>query len=154
LKVKTLYQKNEKREIYMGAYDEFTKMTPAEKAVVAAMAVQDPVKVYILKESKQTAFNEATRRFGHNGHNDSSDAFRHCFWSAILTRDIGIMWTKLFTDAHESVDGQPADEKAMDLHNNGVGMDIGFWSLFNSNLTISNKCFNALQEGKLTVLNR
>jgi hypothetical protein len=137
----------------MGAYEEFTELTPAEKAVIAAMAATTPVSLIFLQNSKKKSYNEATKRFGFNGHNDRSDAFRHCFWSATLTREIGIIWTKLFTDAHETKEGQPAAEKEMDLHNNGVGMNIGFFSPFwDSDSVVSDKCFNALNEGKLKVI--
>lgn len=139
----------------MGVYDQWSNMTPAEKAVIAAMA-SNPVtapKILIIKLSKDNAFNETTRRFGHNGHNDKSDAFRHCFWSATLSRDIGFYWAKAFTTAHESNPGQPVDEKEMDLHNNSVGLDIGFYYFIpDSDSALSNQCFKALQDGKLTVI--
>ncbi|MBK7708626.1 MAG: hypothetical protein IPJ30_23425 [Acidobacteria bacterium] len=87
------------------------------------------------------------------GHNDRSDAFRHCFWSAILSRDIGYYWAKSFTTAHESNPGQPPEEKEMDLHNNSVGLNIGFY--YSSRLEHGadrDKCFKALQNGELKVL--
>lgn len=140
----------------MGLYDQWSHLTPAEKAVIAAMAANPltAVKIPFIKLSKDTAFNETTRRFGRNGHNDKSDAFRHCFWSAILSRDIGFYWAKAFTTAHESAPGQPPEEMEMDLHNNAVGLDIGFFLFIpDSNPTISDKCFKALQNGELKVLN-
>lgn len=138
----------------MGVYDSFNELTPAEKAVIAALAVKNPAGVLAIKNSKTTAFNETTRRFGYNGHNDKSDAFRHCFWSAILSRDIGFYWAKAFTSAHETKPGQPTDEKAMDLHNNSVGLDIGFFYFIpDSNVALSEMCYKALLDGKLTVLN-
>lgn len=139
----------------MGAYDQWKKMTPAEQAVIAWLA-SNPLtawKVLVIKASKDKAFNETTRRFGFNGHNDRSDAFRHCFWSATLSRDIGLLTAKMFTDAHETNPGQPADEKEMDLHNNSVGMKIGTFFFFpDSDTSLSEKCFNALQGGELKVL--
>jgi hypothetical protein len=138
----------------MGAYEQWNKLTPAEKAVIAAMAATDPVKVALVKASKDKAFNETINRFGFNGHNDQSDAFRHCFWSASLSRDIGYFWAKAFTDAHETSPGQPADEKAMDLHNNSVGLSIGFYYFIpDSDKSLSEKCYKALQNGELKVLN-
>lgn len=134
----------------MGAYDEWKRLTPAEKAVLAAMG---PANALLVKASKTTAFNETEKRFGFNGHNDRSDAFRHCFWSAILARNIGVWWAKAFTDAHETSPGQPADEKVMDLHNNGVGLKIGmFYFIPDSNETLSEKCYKALLSGELKVL--
>lgn len=139
----------------MGAYEQWGKLTPAEKAVIASMA-SNPLTVHkipLIKMSKDTAFNETTARFGYNGHNDRSDAFRHCFWSAILSRDIGYYWAKLFTDAHETKPDQPAEEKEMDLHNNSVGLKLGFYYFIpDSDASLSDKCFKALQNGELKVL--
>ena len=53
-------------------------------------------------KSRDIAYSETTKRFGHNGRNDKSYAFRHCFWSATLSRDIGYKNALEFTNAHES----------------------------------------------------
>ena len=57
-----------------------------------------------------TAFAETQRRVGIDGHNDKSDAFRHCFWSAILSRELGFMNALEFTTAHESSPTNPPNE--------------------------------------------
>jgi hypothetical protein len=134
----------------MGAYEQFNKLTPAEKAVLAWLTSQNPLAPLIIKNSKEAAFAETTNRFGFNGHNDQSDAFRHCFWSSMLARDLGLFGAKAFTDAHESDPTNPAGEKAMDLHNNSVGLKIGFYYFIpDSNTALSDKCFKALQNGEL-----
>jgi len=139
----------------MGMYEQWSNLTPAEKAVIAAMA-SNPLtatKIPFIKLSKDTAFNETTRRFGFNGRNDESDAFRHCFWSSVLSRDIGYFWAKAFTDAHETNPNNPPDEKEMDLHNNSVGLKIGFFYFIpDSNGSLSDKCYKALQNGELKVI--
>ena len=139
----------------MGVYEQFSNLTPAEKAVIASMAANPitAVKIPFIKLSKDTAFSETTRRFGFNGRNDQSDAFRHCFWSSVLSRDIGYFWAKAFTDAHETNPDNPANEKEMDLHNNSVGLKIGFYYFIpDSNSSLSDKCYKALQNGELKVL--
>ena len=140
----------------MGAYEQWQHLTPAEKAVIAAM-LSNPLtapKVPLIKMSKDTAFNETVRRFGRNGRNDRTDAFRHCFWSSVLSRDIGYYWAKLFTDAHETNPDNPPDEKEMDLHNNSVGLKIGFYYFIpDSNTSLSDKCNKALENGELKVIN-
>jgi hypothetical protein len=40
-------------------------------------------------------------------------------------RDQGKELAKQFGDAHEDFDGNPPAEKTMDIHNNGVGYEIG-----------------------------
>ena len=140
----------------MGAYEQRSNLTPAEKAVIAAMAANPATvgKIPLIKLSKDTAFNETVRRFGRNGRNDRTDAFRHCFWSSVLSRDIGYFWAKAFTDAHETNPDNPPDEKEMDLHNNSVGLKIGFFYFIpDSNTNLSDKCFKALENGELKVIN-
>ncbi len=165
----------------MGVYDQFTKLTPAEQAYIAA----NPDHALTIRNSKDTAFNETKRRFGKNGHNDKSDAFRHCFWSAILARDLGYKNALHFTTAHESDPANPPGEKTMDLHNNGVGLAIGklytdlapvslplplrlmtaitpraavgdsvtsIERLLTTDSALSDKCYQALLDGKLKVL--
>lgn len=96
-------------------------LTPAEKSFIKTY----PQYALTIKSSKKKAFEETKRKFGRNGHNDISDAFRHCFWSAILARDIGEIQAKRFTDAHEDRSRQPIAEKMMDLHNNKIGIEVG-----------------------------
>ncbi len=58
---------------------------------------------------------------GDDGHRD---AFRHAFWSALLTLRYGAEWTEAFTNAHEGGIGNPAAKEAMDLYNNSQGIGI------------------------------
>lgn len=138
------------------SYDQWTRLTTAEKLYLIAYPLHAP----IIKASKDTAYNETKKRFGKNGRNDRSDAFRHCFWSAILSRDISYMNALAFTTAHESRHDNDPEEKKMDLHNNKVGLKIGkqfyvapaFGRLFSSDNEISNKCLATLEAGKLKVI--
>ena len=102
-------------------YDQYKHLTLEEQRYIKS----HPQHAWSIKESKEIAFEETKKRFGMNGKNDRSDAFRHCFWSAILSRDLGYDAALKFTNAHESDPRNPADEKAMDLHNNAVGLSIG-----------------------------
>ena len=79
-------------------YDQFKQLTPQEQNYLKA----HPHHAFSIKQSKETAFEETKRRFGFNGRNDKSDAFRHCFWSALLAREIGYTNALQFTTAHES----------------------------------------------------
>ena len=59
----------------------------------------------------------------------------------------------MFSDAHETKLGQPLAEKEMDLHNNSVGLQIGFFYFIpDSNKALSDKCYKALQNGELKVI--
>ncbi|WP_152541260.1 DUF6973 domain-containing protein [Kallotenue papyrolyticum] len=75
----------------------------------------------------QTAFAEAQRQFpGSTLHNDAGDAFRHCYWSALMAIYFDSPSTaKTFGDLHEDHPNNPPAEKAMDLFNNEKGRAIG-----------------------------
>jgi len=103
-----------------------------------------------IKESKEAAYVETRRRFGRNGQNDYSDAFRHCFWSALLSRDIGYAAALRFTTAHESSPTNDPAEREMDLHNNAVGLKIG--RAKGSNQILSHRCMAALNARQLKVI--
>ncbi len=128
------------------AYDQFKQLTPQEQQYITA----HPHHVFAIKSSKEAAFQETKKRFGFNGRNDKSDAFRHCFWSAVLAREIGYAGALQFTTAHESSPLNPKDEKEMDLHNNEVGLSIGRTG--GSDQALSQRCMAALIAGQLKVL--
>lgn len=127
-------------------YDQFNKLTPQEQSYIK----RHPHHAFSIKEAKELAFKETVKRFGKNGHNDRSDAFRHCFWSALLASEIGYSGALNFTTAHESSPTNDPREKEMDLHNNHVGLNIGRTP--SSSQTLSIQCMTALAAGKLKVL--
>ena len=51
-----------------------------------------------------------------------ADAFRHCYWSALMTWDLGASFAKSIGDAHEYFRGNM--DSAMDLWNNFIGRRI------------------------------
>lgn len=124
----------------------YYNLTEGEKAYVKS----HPWNAAQIAWDKEKAFDETVRRFARNGHNDASDAFRHCFWSALLARDIGEADAKVFTDLHESSPMNPVLEKSMDLHNNRVGISIG--KNGGEDGYLSDQCYKALLQGKLRVI--
>ncbi|MFF4951939.1 DUF6973 domain-containing protein [Streptomyces chattanoogensis] len=71
------------------------------------------------------ALAEAQRRYsGSSLHNGRGDAFRHAYWNARMTKDMGAGTAKGFADRHEQTPGQPAIEKKMDLFNNDKGRSL------------------------------
>ncbi|VAW87559.1 hypothetical protein MNBD_GAMMA18-2198 [hydrothermal vent metagenome] len=127
-------------------YNQYKNLTPQEQQYIRL----HPHHVFAIKESKEIAFAETRKRFGQNGRNDRSDAFRHCFWSAMLARDLGYQNALQFTNAHESDPRNPPQEKAMDLHNNSVGLSIGRVGGHNNQL--SSRCMAALLNRQLKVI--
>lgn len=122
-----------------------TGLTPAEKLYLLTHFWQ----VSTIKEDADKALAEARRRFSTGQHNGPADAFRHCYWSSMLARDIGPENAKSFTDAHEAYSDNPPDEKAMDLHNNSVGIGIGKANPTDSDQMLADRCQQALTDGKL-----
>lgn len=72
------------------------------------------------------ALAEAARLFPKSLHNGRGDAFRHCYWSARMTSDLGASEALGFGDRNEDFDGNPVLEKNMDLRNNTIGRDLAW----------------------------
>lgn len=134
----------------MGIYDKYKHLKKAEKEFLWS----HPLAAADFNSNASTALEEAQKRFSSATlHNGSGDAFRHCFWSAMNVRDQGKDLAKMFGDAHEDFDGNPPDEKAMDLHNNGVGFGIGASSPGASDRHLAVLCVQAWSAGKLVQMN-
>jgi hypothetical protein len=132
-----------KRSMSSSAYDQWTRLNRQERAYL----ITHPHHVTRIRNSRDKAFRETDARFSRNGHNDRSDAFRHCFWSSLLARDIGFDNALTFTTAHESHSSNPPNERSMDLHNNSIGLSLGRQG--GSDAELSQRCFDALQGGRL-----
>ena len=126
----------------------FSGLTPAEKLYL----ITHPHHIFTIKENADKALAEARSRYpGAQLHNGNGDAFRHCYWSALLGRDIGADNAKTFTTAHEGYSANPEGERAMDLHNNGVGIGIGAANSSSTDAELANLCAVALANGKLMI---
>jgi len=124
----------------------FTGLTPREKLFLAS----HPHLVGTIRHDAEKALAEARRQFPGGGqHNGPADAFRHCYWSALLARDIGPDNALSFTNAHEAYGSNPAGEKAMDLHNNGVGVGIGGANPSATDDDLIQACRDAIDAGQL-----
>jgi hypothetical protein len=126
-------------------YDRWKALTDKEREFILA----NPFSVGTIQDDVNKALAEAQRRYPGTVHNGEGDAFRHCYWSALLTRDVGAANAKAFTDAHEDKAGNPAGEKAMDLHNNGVGIDVGKANPKASDSVMADRCADMLKMGRL-----
>ena len=70
--------------------------------------------------------NERAAMLGGGVANGPADAFRHAFWSAMNARDVGPELAREFGNLHEQGGNIDPAEREMDLHNNEVGIQIGF----------------------------
>ncbi|MBK9736032.1 MAG: hypothetical protein IPO92_14170 [Saprospiraceae bacterium] len=84
----------------------------------------DAVK-FSLFASKSIAEKWTKLKFGYNGRNDCSDAFRHAMFNANNAFYLGADVAKEFGDAHECANTADLNfEVVMDLHNNAKGISI------------------------------
>ncbi|MFH0947637.1 MAG: hypothetical protein V1833_01380 [Elusimicrobiota bacterium] len=76
-------------------------------------------------KNKTNAFNRTYKEFGYSKDDDTSNAFLHAYWNAIMTRDVGYDFAKEIADNHE-LNREPDNEASieMDLWNNSIGRDI------------------------------
>jgi hypothetical protein len=59
-------------------------------------------------------------------HNGIGDAFRHCYWNALMTISVGRNSAKKIADLHEDNNPTgPIGEREMDLKNNEIGRQVG-----------------------------
>ena len=81
-------------------------------------------------------------------HNGIGDAFRHCYWNALMTLSIGRNQAKKVADLHEDNNPTgPIGERQMDLKNNEIGRQVG-----NESKTVDEarlKCAEHVQTGFL-----
>ena len=97
----------------------YNNLTDAEKAFVRKY----PAVAARLYFTKKKAEAEAEKRYPYSLTGGEGDAFRHAYWSALMTRAAGPKLAKKIGDAHE--DFPHNEDRDMDLHNNQVGREIG-----------------------------
>jgi RHS repeat-associated protein len=106
-------------------YDKWNRLNRQEKNII----LLDPqfYKAKTIEKNAGKAFEMTKATFGHQGKGDESDAFRHAFWMATNTQEVGERFSQKWGDAHEY--STPVDEVStdlyMDIHNNDVGVEIG-----------------------------
>jgi hypothetical protein len=110
-----------------------------------------------ISEHADIALSTAGQLFAQDTlHNGKGDAFRHCYWNARMTIDIGKGDAKTIGDNHEDGSNGPEREKTMDRANNASGRDIGQNAVGGSkNAKYDDakiKCQNAANSGRLVTL--
>ncbi|TBL65447.1 DUF6973 domain-containing protein [Hafnia alvei] len=91
----------------MGLLQQFEMLSESEKLFVAS----NPYSAPVIRFSADEATQKTIQIFGHNGHNDMSDAFRHCYFAALLSRDLGYYDALDYLNAHERFPNNPREEK-------------------------------------------
>ena len=104
---------------------------------------------------RDTALGAAQDRFP-NGDllNDPGDAFRHAYWSAVMTYAYGAEFASAFSTAHEtgySTASDASEQTFMDLYNNNIGITIALENPGISNEELLDLILQALTSGQLVV---
>ncbi|MBC9798502.1 DUF6973 domain-containing protein [Sinomicrobium weinanense] len=130
-------------------YNVWNNVTQTERDLVKS----NPVKGYKIFKNREIATFMTVNKFNRNGRNDKSDAFRHAFYQAINTRDVGISFTGQFADAHESeVPSNLNLEKKMDLYNNEVGIMFAASNPDMTNQGFADAIYQKILDGELRYL--
>jgi hypothetical protein len=135
----------------------FARLSPEEITVLES---HDGNELFAMWLMQNAASDAAEKRFPDDVNgiwNDPGDAFRHAYWNALITREYGEEFASDFTTAHEteaSNDFDAREQSFMDLHNNGVGINIAISNPNISDEELQNKIFEALKAGKLYVWDR
>lgn len=141
--------------------EEYRELNPAERELVNS-SPSTATATAIISDTRKAA-DEVTRRFYGNLDDDgTSNAFRHCYWSGLMTHLTGRDFAKLWGDAHERYQQNPSGvwrrtppkspKVAMDLYNNDVGREVG--TRARDFQDIATFCRSLEQSGKLRVLKR
>lgn len=89
------------------------------------MILRNPFSALKIRINKANAENITVTKYGYNGHNDKSDAFRHAYFQAINARACDETIARQFSNAHEETTPTALLlEKQMDLHNNDIGFAV------------------------------
>lgn len=124
LEMRKEYLKNELgldvKTVSLDPFYEVCKLNEQELELV----LKYPFDAIKIRDNAKFVRDVVVEAYGFNGHNDVTDAFRHCFFAALNSITCGTILANRFGDAHEAEPGQPLIEKQMDLYNNSVGYDI------------------------------
>lgn len=142
-KVSSNYENLFKLNIFIqDPYNVWKRLSEEEKSLIKSF----PTEAYQIFKNRPIAEQETRKRYGRNGLNDKSDAFRHCFFNAKNAFKVGRFMAEKFSDAHESeTPTRWVKEKEMDIHNNKIGLNF----VFSHNRSISNSDLSSEVQKKI-----
>lgn len=111
--------------------------------------VRHPLDAWTANTLADQATAETMKRYPNDPdkfHNDEADAFRHAYWSYLMTKAFGAERAKQFGDGHEISGRDPSGETYMDLYNNQVGRDL---AASGGNADAGDVIQNAIRNGRL-----
>jgi hypothetical protein len=137
-------------------YDKWNKLTDCEKDFFKS----NPQHLYTARGNKAEAEKVAWERFGNcntpNGRpmlNTIGDAYRHAYFAALNTHNMGHTNAKSLGDAHEcDTPSNKLDQKQMDLHNNAWGYHYGSTISTITESQFYTTFMNAFNSGQIKIL--
>lgn len=105
--------------------NQFFKDQSGISAKEALFVLKHPMDAFKIYEASQKAIQATWNKLksSHHYEDDNTDAFRHFMWSGLVAREIGAEEAKEYLDAHEDFPKNNPEAKAMDLFNNGKGIE-------------------------------
>jgi|GEM_PF-4542450 len=90
-------------------------------------AIKNPIdggRAYLASKNAKEKVRELYGDKVSNAHNNEADAFRHAYWSYLMTQEIGAEDAKRVGDGHERSRVNDDTERFMDLYNNRLGRQL------------------------------
>lgn len=137
-------------------YDDWNRLTECEKAFFKS----NPFALYLAKNNRYAAEKASWDRFKNCKtptknpmHNTIGDAYRHAYFAALNTQNMGYNNAKKLGDAHEcDVPQNKLNEKQMDLHNNAWGYLYGSTVSYISEEQFYTSFMDAFNKGKIKII--
>lgn len=137
-------------------YDDWNRLTECEKAFFKS----NPFALYLAKNNRSAAEKASWDRFKNCKtptknpmHNTIGDAYRHAYFAALNTQNMGYNNAKKLGDAHEcDVPQTKLNEKQMDLHNNAWGYLYGSTVSYISEEQFYTSFMDAFKKGEIKII--
>ncbi|MAZ26732.1 MAG: hypothetical protein CL868_06600 [Cytophagaceae bacterium] len=126
----------------MKVWSRLKTMNLSQLLKLAKVFIQRPQYINLTLKASRKAMTIASREYGkkHYG-NNPANAFRHALWVTLIAQGVyrkkkdlaaAKNWAKKVTDLHEDIAVNKPLERAMDLHNNKIGL-LYFDAIFDKN---------------------
>ena len=114
-------------------FNTFRKLSFSKLLKLASLLLRHPIFAGLTLVATLKTFKIAEKKFPNTHHGDNKgNAFRHALWSCLIlmycckisSPQKCLKWCKAITDMHENLFVNEPLQRAMDIHNNQVGMDF------------------------------
>lgn len=114
----------------------------------------NPAQMYEWYQIQQDSYVVSEQNYSGIDHTTHShvDAFRHTYWNARMTQEVGEEWAEGFATSHEQRPGNDRQSEAMDLHNNELGRRIAVENPGASPEELSRLVGEAVSDGEAIVI--